>query len=81
MALPERKPRKHLRKGAKMENKELKPCPFCGGEAFIRFLMGKAHIQPIHTKKCTVKPDTWLISDLTINKQIDAWNRRVNDGT
>ena len=64
-----------------MENKELKPCPFCGGEAFIRFLMGKAHIQPIHTKKCTVKPDTWLISDLTINKQIDAWNRRVNDGT
>ena len=29
---------------------ELKPCPFCGGEAVIRINMGTAYICPIHKK-------------------------------
>lgn len=59
---------------------ELEPCPFCGGEAVIRSQMGNFYILPIHKKNCVVKPDTWLISSLPINKQIKAWNRRVDNG-
>ena len=59
---------------------ELKPCPFCGGEAVIRVLMGKEYILPIHKKNCVIKIDTWLQSSLPIKKQIQAWNRRAEDG-
>ena len=57
--------------------RELKPCPFCGGEAVIRVLMGKEYICPIHKSNCIIKPDTWLQSDLSIKKQIKAWNTRT----
>ena len=56
---------------------ELKPCPFCGGEAVIRILFGKQFIAPLHKKSCIIKPDTWLKADLPIENQIKAWNRRV----
>ena len=56
---------------------ELKPCPFCEGEAVIRVLMGKEYICPIHKSNCIIKPDTWLQSDLSIKKQIKAWNTRA----
>ena len=59
---------------------ELKPCPFCGGEAVIRVLMGKEYIRPIHKKNCVMEIDTWLKSSLPIKKQIKAWNRRAEDG-
>jgi hypothetical protein len=59
---------------------ELKPCPFCGGEAVIRSQMGHLYIRPIHTRKCVIKIDTWLQSSLPIEKQIKAWNMRVEDG-
>lgn len=60
---------------------ELKPCPFCGGEAVIRVLFGKMYICPIHKPNCVLKPDTWLQSTLPIKKQIKAWNRRVDNAT
>ena len=63
-----------------MQN-ELKPCPFCGGEAVIRVNMGNEYIRPIHKKTCVIKPDTWLQSSLPIKKQIKAWNRRVDNET
>ena len=56
---------------------ELKPCPFCGGEAVIRVLFGKEYICPIHERWCVIKPDTWLQSSLPIKKQIKAWNTRT----
>ena len=56
---------------------KLKPCPFCGGEAVIRVLMGKEYICPIHKSNCIMKPDTWLQSGLSIKKQIKAWNTRT----
>jgi hypothetical protein len=65
-----------------MQNKEfpkLRECPFCGGEAVIRVLMGHSYIYPMHKKSCVIKPDTWLQSSKPINKQIKAWNRRVNN--
>lgn len=60
---------------------ELKPCPFCGGEAVIRVLGGNKYICPIHKKSCVIKPNTWLQSSLPIKKQIQAWNRRVEHDT
>ncbi len=59
---------------------ELKPCPFCGGEAVIRFLFGKPYISPLHKNGCVIRPDTWLKSSLPIKKQIKAWNRRADNG-
>ncbi len=58
---------------------ELKPCPFCGGEAEIREVLGKLYVHPIHKPHCIIKPDTWLQSSLPIKKQIKAWNRRVGN--
>lgn len=58
---------------------ELKPCPFCGGRAVICEQVGHFYINPIHRKKCVIKPDTWLISSKPIEKQLEAWNRRSND--
>lgn len=60
---------------------ELKPCPFCGGEAVVRVLGGSEYICPIHKRECVIKPDTWLQSSLPIKKQIKAWNRRVENDT
>lgn len=54
----------------------LAPCPFCGGESVISFLFERPYITPIHTKRCKIKCDTWLISHLPIKKQIKHWNRR-----
>lgn len=58
---------------------ELKPCPFCGGEAVIRFQMGSQYISPNHKRTCIIKPNTWLISTKKINEQIEAWNNRNDD--
>ena len=58
---------------------ELKPCPFCGGEAVIRYQMGSAYISPLHKKGCFIEPNTWIKSTAPIKKQIEAWNRRAND--
>ena len=37
---------------------ELKPCPFCGGEAVIRVVVGKEYICPIHKNSCLTEPKT-----------------------
>lgn len=56
--------------------KLIKPCPFCGGIAYVDVLMDKEYIQCQHKKNCIIKPDTWLVShDMSIRKQINAWNR------
>ena len=62
-----------------MPNKKyegLEPCPFCGGEAVIKTLLGNIYICPIHEKSCPIRPNTWLISNLSIKDQIKVWNKR-----
>lgn len=58
---------------------ELKPCPFCGGEAVLRSALGKLFISPLHKKGCVIEPNTWLQSEMKIEKQIEAWNRRADN--
>ena len=47
---------------------ELKPCPFCGGEAI---LMHGAHAWEIHCLPCTAS-----VSEMTKAEAIAAWNTR-----
>ena len=58
---------------------ELKPCPFCGGEAVIRGNRGKVYNCAIHKRGCVIKQKNWLQSSLPIKKQIEAWNRRAEN--
>ena len=62
-----------------MKKPELKPCPFCGGKAYIADLNGGWYVTAHHKDKCNIRPDTWLMSNAPIKKQIKAWNRRVTD--
>lgn len=56
---------------------KLKPCPFCGGKAYIADLRGGYYVTANHKDKCVVRPDTWEASNAPIKKQIKAWNRRA----
>ena len=55
----------------------LKPCPHCGGEAFLRIRDNHIYIDCFHKDDCLIKPDTWLQSAESIRKQMKAWNRRT----
>ena len=57
---------------------KLKPCPFCGGKAYIDVFGDKEFITAIHKKNCIIQPDTYLCS-VGIRKQINAWNRRADN--
>jgi len=70
-----------------MEN-ELKPCPFCGGEAKLMTAMtddGEGTISVV-CQKChigifrarSMKWDGWKLNDCL--DAVYAWNRRANDG-
>ena len=63
-----------------MEHKELKPCPFCGGKPFVshRFpLFGEEATIAVVCEECNASTQR----KRTEQKAINAWNRRVNDGT
>ena len=53
-----------------MSNKELLPCPFCGGEADIE---GISEIHYISCKNCYAETRTYGSKGEAIN----AWNKRV----
>ena len=55
----------------------LKPCPFCGGEAYVSAINDTEYVRCNHKKNCIVKPDTWLSAlNVSLRKQVNAWNRR-----
>lgn len=58
-----------------------KPCPYCGGESFIAFskVNNAPYITSFHSKKCLMRPDTWLIATESLNTQLKAWNMRAGD--
>ena len=57
---------------------ELKPCPFCGGEAEIRrwHVFGRKCHVTVQCKKCKANSGDWHNK----KRAIDGWNRRTNDG-
>lgn len=57
---------------------DLKPCPFCGGDAYIEVYAGITFINAHHTKRCAMHPDTWLLTNKSLKKQIKAWNMRAS---
>ena len=73
-----------------MMNPELKPCPFCGGEAAIKYqdvYMSKAVF--VHCIKCKArvmehfegivgfgKSQRYQTKEEATNRTIEAWNRR-----
>ena len=54
---------------------ELKPCPFCGGEAEVTYDDTPVRIIVMCTS-CEVRTDWFYNRDTVIN----LWNMRVNDG-
>lgn len=57
---------------------QLKPCPFCGGEAVLRHEnseMGRTHRIYCLNEDCPIEPRThWYWRE---EQAIEAWNRRV----
>lgn len=62
-----------------MENDELRPCPFCGGEAVrLQFLDNPPASEAkgtryIGCKNCCVTS----FSDMTAKEAVEAWNKRA----
>jgi hypothetical protein len=57
---------------------ELKPCPFCGGEAgFPSGSLGWYWVECMN-EDCPVEPST--NGHQTKEEAIEAWNRRAGDG-
>ena len=67
-----------------MSNIELKPCPFCGGEATIRTRIRNCtppyQIAWVECEKCGATGSTFSDTDDNgshIFSAIEAWNRRI----
>ena len=63
-----------------MEN--LKPCPFCGGKAFIENgYVGIERVVFVKCDECKVRmPNVYVRASYCANdKAAEAWNRRAND--
>ena len=74
---------------------DLKPCPFCGGEAYLEkshraFIAGAtSKVSFVRCKKCNARSGRFEISSFghssysarSEQKAIEAWNRRVQDGS
>ena len=62
-----------------MDYVDIKPCPFCGGRSYIDVVFNQPFVNAHHTKKCKIRPNTWLQARLPLKKQIKAWNLRYED--
>ena len=58
---------------------ELKPCPFCGGEAEFRKENGRFFVS-CENGRCNVIVETMTSASWCEHDAIEAWNRRVGDG-
>lgn len=57
---------------------DLKPCPFCGGKAFVYYSGSPSNgsFAEVICRECGCQTQRMLI-----NEAFEAWNRRVEDGT
>lgn len=69
-----------------MTEQKLKPCPFCGGEAYARFVKDKGAFgyTSVECKKCGAVPYVHmaynnLSKEEAVMGVVEAWNRRVKD--
>ena len=53
-----------------LKTEELKPCPFCGGEATVRKKNSRWRVE---CRKCSMRSVKWYYSE---SKAITAWNTR-----
>lgn len=60
-----------------MIDPKLKPCPFCGGDAHIDVFCNREYIRCNHKKNCVFEPNGEFLDDVSIRKQVNAWNRRA----
>ena len=62
-----------------MDKQELKPCPFCGGEAE---LVDTGYWSSVICKQCRTTSNAFVHSAkyCSADKATEAWNRRVDDG-
>lgn len=59
-----------------MSIQEIKPCPFCGGRADIRYSINRALIECTN-RKCKIRPSTWLhVETDSVDKLVKIWNTR-----
>lgn len=58
-----------------MKKAELKPCPFCGGEAELLIDESKYYKSAVICTKCYVHTPYEHIETIAVS----AWNRRVKD--
>lgn len=59
-----------------MSIQEIKPCPFCGGRADLRYSINRALIECTN-RKCKIQPSTWLRVDIdSVDKLVKIWNTR-----
>lgn len=59
-----------------MNVQEIKPCPFCGGRADIRYSINRALIECTN-RKCKIQPSTWLhVETDSVDKLVKIWNTR-----
>lgn len=66
-------------------NKELKPCPFCGGAAELKginAMIGRKAQAYVRCKACGTTSGYFSenIAYCANEKAIEAWNRRYEDG-
>ena len=55
---------------------DLKNCPFCGGNAVMRYSLGKAFIE-CGNPKCRICPSTWLRAETnSVKELVKIWNSR-----
>ena len=80
--------------GVRVMENELKPCPFCGGKAYLEsrhraFIDAKTTLVAfVRCKSCNARTQRFKLEDfgrtsysrLANRKAIEAWNRRVSDG-
>jgi len=57
-----------------MAENELKPCPFCGGEAEVKFFLGNYFVA---CKGCP--GSTFPYKGMTEEEAVEAWNRRADN--